>query len=174
MGLIEDALGIGQIVDRGNRTMADPQVFMDHLDHRGEAVGGAGGCGNDPVLRWIEQRVIDPHDDIERPGFLDRRADDDTLDALVEIALQHGHRLHLAAGFDDQITAGPIGIGNGLVSSDPDSFAIHNNAIAVAARFVLPAAMHRVEIQQVGVSGCVPGGIVDLDEFQLRPVPGRA
>ncbi len=172
--LIEDALGVGQVVDGCDRTMADAEVLMDDLDHRRKAIGGAGGRGNDPVLFRIVQRVINPHDDIECPGFLDRRADHNTLDPLVQIALKHGHSLHLATGFDYQIAAGPVGICNGLVCSDSDALAIDDNAVAVTARFVLPAAVHRVEVQQVGVGGCVAGGIVDLDELQLWPIPGCA
>ena len=38
---------------------------------------------------------------------------------------------------------------------------------------VPPAAMHRVEIEQVRMGGRIAGRIVDLHEIQLRPIPGR-
>src|SRR5690606_24433236 len=49
VGCVEDGLGVGEIVDGGHRAVADTQVFMDHLDHRRQAVGGAGGGGDNAV-----------------------------------------------------------------------------------------------------------------------------
>lgn len=131
-------------------------------------------CGNDAVLRRIEQPVVDAHDDVECSGFLDRRANHDAFHALLQISLQNRNGFHLAAGFDHQVAVGPIGVGDGLVRGHPDPLALDHQAIAVAARFVLPAAMHRVEVQQVGMGSGVAGRIVDPNELQLRPAPGGA
>src|SRR5690606_1195388 len=95
-------------------------------------------------------------------------------DALVQVALQHGHGLHLAAGLDHQVAARPVGVGDGLVVGHGDALAVDDDGVAVAARLVLPAAVHRVEVQQVGVGRRVGGRVVDVHEFQLRPVPGGA
>ncbi|MNG09652.1 hypothetical protein D3C84_930780 [compost metagenome] len=154
--------------------MADAQVLVDHLDHRRQAVGGAGGSGDDAVQGRVEQVLVDAHDDIQRAGFLDRGADHHALDPLFQVARKHSNRLHLAAGLDHQVAARPVGVGDGLVGADPDPLAVDQDAVARAARLMLPAAVHRVEIQQVGMGRRIAGRVVDLHEFELRPVPGGA
>ncbi|MNN65467.1 hypothetical protein D3C81_1809730 [compost metagenome] len=58
--------------------------------------------------------------------------------------------------------------------ADLDALALDDDAVAVAARLVLPAAVHRIEVEQMGVGRRVGGRVVDLHELQLRPAPGRA
>src|SRR5690606_15286767 len=72
-----------------------------------------------------------------------------------------------------QVAARPIGVGDGLVSGDLDALTGDDDAVAVAARLVLPATMHRVEVQQMGVGRRIADRVVDLRELQLRPAPGR-
>ncbi|MCY1540350.1 hypothetical protein D9M68_759840 [compost metagenome] len=69
--------------------MADAQFLVDHLDHRCQAVGGAGRGGDDAVLGRIEQVLVDAHDHVQRLLFLHRRTDHDPLHALVEVGLEH-------------------------------------------------------------------------------------
>ncbi len=171
--LIKNTLRVGQVMDGGDRTVADAQLLMDHLDHRCQAVGGAGRRGDDAVLRRIVQAVIDAHDDVQRARLLHRRADHHALDPLLQILLQHRNGLHLAARLYDKIAARPIGVCDRLVGADLHPLAIDDQAVAVGARLVLPAAMHRVEIEQVRMGGRIAGRIVDLHEIQLRPIPGR-
>ena len=42
------------------------------------------------------------------------------------------------------------------------------------AGLMLPTAMHRVEIEQMGVGRRIASRVVDLHELQLWPAPGRA
>ncbi|MNE77951.1 hypothetical protein D3C80_1743130 [compost metagenome] len=83
--------------------MADAELLVDYLDHRCQAVGGAGRGGDNAMLRRIEQVLVDTHDHVQRALFLHRRTDHDPLYALVEVSLEHGHGLHLAAGLDHQV-----------------------------------------------------------------------
>ncbi|MCY1358570.1 hypothetical protein D9M69_451090 [compost metagenome] len=147
---------------------------MNHLDHRRQAVGGARGGGNDAMLGGVEQVLVDAHDHVQRALFLDRRTDDHALHALIQVGLEHGDGLHLAAGLDHQIAVRPVGVGDGLVGGDLDALAADHHAIALTARFVLPAPVHRIEVQQVGVGRGVAGRVVDADELQFGPVPGGA
>ena len=87
MRLVEDALGVGQVVDGCDGAVFDTQVFVDHLDHRGEAVGGARGRRDNAMLRRVEQLLVNTHDDIKRSGLLHRRADHHALHTLIEIGL---------------------------------------------------------------------------------------
>ncbi|MNO96419.1 hypothetical protein D3C76_880900 [compost metagenome] len=174
MRLIENTLGIGQVVDRGDRTMANTQVFVDHFDHRSQAIGGAGCGGNNTVLRRIEQVLIDAHDDVQRPLFLHRCTDHHALHTLFQIRLKHDDGLHSATGFDDQVAAGPVSVGDGFVGRHSHASTVNDHAIVIGAGFVVPTAVHRVEIDQVRMSDSVARRVVDVHEFKLGPVPGRA
>ncbi|MNZ45473.1 hypothetical protein D3C78_631310 [compost metagenome] len=44
----------------------------------------------------------------------------------------------------------------------------------MCACLAVPASVHRVEVDQVGMGFSVPGRVIDLYEFEFRPVPGRA
>ena len=55
---IEHVLVVGVAVDRGHRSLLDAEVVVQHLDHRGQAVGGAGRVGDDVVLGRIVHVVV--------------------------------------------------------------------------------------------------------------------
>ena len=48
---IDDDVGVGRIVDGRDLAVADADRLVDDLDHRRQAVGGAGGRGQQPVPR---------------------------------------------------------------------------------------------------------------------------
>ncbi len=102
---IDDDVGVGRIVDGGDLAVADADRLVHHLDHRREAVGGAGGRGQQPVPRGIVEMVVDADDDVERAVVLDRRGDDDALHAAVEIALQLLGLQELAGAFQHDVAA---------------------------------------------------------------------
>src|SRR5690606_41548054 len=64
--------------------------------------------------------------------------------------------------------------GDGLVGRDLNALAVDQDALAFAARLMLPAAVHRVEIQQMGVCRRIASRVVDLHKLQFRPAPGSA
>ncbi|MNQ78412.1 hypothetical protein D3C85_933210 [compost metagenome] len=142
MRLIENALGIGQVMDRGDRAMANPQVFVNHFDHWRQAIGGARRGGNNAVLRRIEQVLVDTHDDVQHTRFFHGCTDHHALYTLRQIRLKHVNTLHFATGFDDQVTAGPVGIGDGFIGSYPNAPTVNDHAIAVGTGFVMPTAVH--------------------------------
>src|SRR5690606_618009 len=132
---VEDALGVGQVMNGGDRTVADAEVLVDHLNHWSKAIGGTGGCGDDAVLRRIEQLLVDAHHYVECAFLLHGRADYDPLHAVIEVGLQDRHGLHLATGLDHQLAVRPVGVGNRLVGSDLDALAADHHAIAITAGF---------------------------------------
>src|SRR5690606_16288693 len=85
---------------------------------------------------------------------------------------EHCDGFHLATGFNHQIAARPIGIGNSLVGGDFDALTTDHDMIGLGAGFLTPTAMHRVEVNQVGMSRGVTSRIVDLYELKLWPAPG--
>ena len=47
---VEDVLIVGVGVNRGHETLLDAEGVVEHLGYRRQAVGGAGGVGDDVVL----------------------------------------------------------------------------------------------------------------------------
>jgi hypothetical protein len=76
---------------------------MDHLDHRCEAVCGAGRRRDDPVPRRVVDVVVDAEDDIGRVAVLDRGADHDLLHAGREIGRERRLRLEDAGAVDHHV-----------------------------------------------------------------------
>ncbi|MNH91252.1 hypothetical protein D3C73_438070 [compost metagenome] len=170
--LVENALGVCQVMDGGDRAVANAQLFVDDFHHWRQTVGGARSSRDDAMFRRIEQLMIDAHDDVQRAFFLHWSADHHTLNALIQVGLQHRHGFHLAAGLDHQIATRPVGVGNRFVRAYLDALAANHHLIAFSAGFIVPTAMHRVEVDQVRMSHRVTCWIVDLYEFKLWPAPG--
>ena len=76
VGHIDHGLRVRHIVDSRNRSMTNPNAFMDNLDHGGETIGRAGRGGDDVVDLGIVEVVVDAHHDVQG-ALLDRRGDDD-------------------------------------------------------------------------------------------------
>ncbi len=49
--LIENALGVGQVMDGGDRTVANAQFLVDDFHHRRQTVGRARSSGDDAMFR---------------------------------------------------------------------------------------------------------------------------
>ena len=67
--------GIG--VDRGHEAMVDADGVVDHEGHRRQAVGGAGGVGDDDAVGGLQLVVVDAID--HRKVFVGRRGRDQNL-----------------------------------------------------------------------------------------------
>ena len=93
------------IVDGRDLPVPDADRLVNHLHHRREAVGGAGGRGQQPVPRRVVELVVDADDDVERGCVLDRRRDDDALHAAIEIGLQLIRLEEFAGAFQHDVAA---------------------------------------------------------------------
>ena len=71
MRQVEDLLVVGVGVDGGHQPLDDAEVLEQDLGHRGQAVGGAGGVGNDVVAGGVVMVLVDPHAD-RQVGFFAR------------------------------------------------------------------------------------------------------
>src|SRR5690606_38072607 len=147
--------------------------LMDHLDHRSQAVGGTRSSGNNAVLGGIEQMLVDAHDHVQRAFFLDWSARHHTLHTLIQVSLKYGNGFHLAAGINYQIAALPIDVCNRSIGCDLDALATAHDRITRRVGFATPSAMHRIEVDQVCVSRCVPRWVINLHELELWPAPRR-
>ena len=63
---VDHDIGVGRVVDRRDLAVADADRLVHDLDHRREAVGGAGRRRQQPVLARVVAIVIDADDDVER------------------------------------------------------------------------------------------------------------
>ena len=50
---IDDDIGVGRVVDRGDLAVPDADGLVDHLHHRRQTVGGAGRGGQQPMTRRL-------------------------------------------------------------------------------------------------------------------------
>ncbi len=82
-GLLRGRVG----VDRGHQTGLDADAFLEqHVDHRREAVRGAGGVRHDVVLGRVVLVLVHAHEQ-RLDVALARGGDDDLLGAGREVAL---------------------------------------------------------------------------------------
>ena len=97
---VEDDLVVGVAVDGGHDAGRDAEGVVQDLDDGGQAVRGAGGVGNDVVVRRVVLVVVDAEDegDVLVGG---RGRDDDLLDGGAEVGLGLFGVGEEAGGFDD-------------------------------------------------------------------------
>ena len=168
MGLVHQVLVIGVAVDRGHQPLLDGESPVEHIHQWRQAVGGAGGVGND-LLAIIKQAVVNAvnHHGV---GIVHRVAHQDAAGASVQVALELcvllvattalQHQIHrvLAPGQLIQISGGEAG----------DPAAINLHGIAVIMHGIGPTAMGGIEGKQVGKHIEI-GQVIDGDQFKTLP-----
>ena len=161
MRQVEDLLVVRVGVDRGHQAALDPEVVEQHLGDRGEAVRGAGGVGEDEMLRRVERLLVDAHDEggvlpLRRGGDDHAlRARRDMLPGAVPVRVPAG-------GLDDDLDPQPAPrqIGGVLAREDLDLLAVHHDGVFLHLHGRLEAAVHGVVLQEVG-QGLRVGDVVD-------------
>ena len=145
-------------MDCGDGTVLDPQVFVDHLYDRCEAVCRARRRG-DKVLRSVVQVMVHAIDDVQRPTVFYGCADHHFCYSGRIIGGD------FCGGFEDtctvnhQINAQFLeGQGfDGFLMSQADALAVQVQCAIGSGHRRAPAAMNRVELYQE----CVLLGITD-------------
>ena len=147
MTLVNQGLGIGHIVDGGHAAMLDADLLVHNLDHRRQAIGGAGsGCQQVMFLRPIEI-IIHPHHHIQCP--FNRRGNDDFFHPLIKIGLQLCGLTKPARAFKDNVTIRPVCIRNGAVRAIGDLLSVDHHCTLLRATLWRPDPVHRVEFEQM-------------------------
>ena len=130
-GTVNGLLGGGVAVDGGHETFFHADTFLEQDgDQRSQAVGRAGGVGNNKVFGRIIVGVIDTHDDGD-VFVLRRSGDDDAFGTGGDVASGLGGISEQTGGFDHDFhaqffpgkTAGILG------ADDLDLFAIDDEDI---------------------------------------------
>ncbi len=140
---------------------------MDHLDHGGEAVGGAGG-GSDQRLRPVIEVVVDAIDDVQRAAVLDRGGDDDLLDPGLEVGGEFGGGLEDAGAVDHDIDAGEGQRRDRLLMGEGDGLAVQDQRVFGGGDGGAPTAVDRVEFHQQCVLCGIACGVVQEDDVAAR------
>ena len=92
-------------MDGGHQALGDAEAFLQqHVHDRREAVGGAGGVGDDVVVGRIVKIVIDAHHH-DQVFALGRGGDDDLLGASLDMALGFLGLSEQSGGLDHDIHA---------------------------------------------------------------------
>src|SRR6185437_4492905 len=171
---VEDDLVIGVAVDRGHDAAGDAEGIVEDLDDRCEAVGGAGGIGDDVVLRRVVLVVIDAEDDGD-VLVAGRGRDDHLFDGRAEVGLGLGGVGEEAGRFDNDLGAyaGPVELGGIALGEDLDLFAVDGDEVIAMLDVVLEIAQDGVVFEQVGQGGR-GSEVVYGYEFDFRIVESGA
>ena len=170
VSLVDNGLGIGDVVNRCHAPVDDADLLVHDLDHRCKAVGGTRGGRDQMMYVGIVQVMIDAIDDIQRA--FGRCCHHDFFYALIEVGLQTGRLLMVSAGrLDHDIAARPIGVGNGSIAAvcHRAAFELHRVSCRIAGH--RPDAVDRIELQQMRRSCRVGRDLVDLNNLEYAATP---
>ena len=92
-------------MDCGDRPVTDAKALVDDLDHRGEAVGGAGRGSDQMVGGGVVEIAIDPIDEVQRAPVLDRGRNDHLLHSSGVVRCHFVCSLENAGAVDDEVDA---------------------------------------------------------------------
>ncbi len=175
---IHHHLGVGHVVEGGDGAVADAKALVHHLHHRRQAVGGARGGGEQPVARRIEELVVDAEHHVQRllagHHTLHRAGHDHALQAhLIEVGLQGFGSFELAAALQHQLHAHLVpGHGSGIaLLGVTHRRGVHHKACGVGLHGLMPAAVHRVEGEQVGGGVGVTGRVIHMHQLDAGAPP---
>ncbi len=165
---VEQALVAGVGVDRRHHAVADAERLVEHLGHGGQAVGGAGGVGDDVVALGV---VVGLEVDAERDGdvgVLGRGGDDHLARAGGEVLGGARAVAEEAAGLDDHVGAegAPGQVGGVGLGEDGDLGAVDADGAVEHLDRAREGAVDRVVAQQVREHLEVHG-VVDADPFEV-------
>ncbi len=158
---IHDGLSVGHVMDRGDRAMFDANALMQHLDHRGEAIRRAACRRHDAVPCRLINLVIDAVNNIGRIAILDRGGHDDLLDARRKVRRDLGLGLENTGAVDHNINACQGQVAEVARADKRQARAVDDHRIIVMVKSGVPAPMHRIEFEQMGVHGGIAHRVVD-------------
>ena len=167
MRQVEQLLVVRVRVDRRHPAAAQAEALVQHLGHRGQAVGGARGVGDDPVPRRVVLVVVDAEHQ-GQVGTLGRGADDHGLRARGEV-LRGVVPLREQAGRLHHDVHAEVAPGKGrrvALGQHLEVARAHPQPAAFDRHLVGQVAEHRVVLEQVGQRLRIRD-VVDRDELDI-------
>jgi hypothetical protein len=173
---IHDRLRVGHVVQRRDRAVADADPLVDRLDDRREAVRGARRGRHDVVHVRVIALVVHPQHDVQRAGVLDRRRHDHLRGAPREEGRERLGCPEAARALEHDVDAelAPRDASRVGASRQRDRPAVDLERAVDARDLPRPAAVHRVELEQVRARLGVPVQLVHVHEAQVGPAPAGA
>src|SRR3990172_5785407 len=170
---IQELLVVGVGVHRGHDALLQPELLVQDLDDRSEAVRGAGSVREDVVLRRVVLVVVDTHDEgdvLARGGS----GDDDFLGAGGEVLRGVVSLGEQARGLDDDIDPEglPRKIRRVLLFQDLEALLAGDDGVSLGAYVLLEVPQDRVVLEKMrrrlGVGHIVRGDDIDLRVMNRR------
>src|SRR6266852_5527440 len=159
---VEELLVVGVGVNGGHGAALNAKRFVKNLGDGSEAIGGAGGVGNDVVFRGIVELVIDAqHEGGVRP--IRRRGDNHLFHRATQMLLRFGALGEKAGGFNDDVSAdaGPIDLRRILRLEYLEGAALNADGVLGMRNLVRQIAQHRIVFEKMregfGVRDVVDG-----------------
>lgn len=166
---VGEVLVVGVGMDGGHQAVLDAQLAMQHLGHRCQAVGGAGGVRDDP-MGGAQHLVVDA---VDHGGFdiLAGRRDQHLAGAGLQVgsgfvaageeprALEHDVHAEALPGQFRRVADG----------ADGDAVAHHPQAFGIVLDLAGKVSMDAVVLEQVGVDRGV-AEVIDRHYLQLFAV----
>jgi hypothetical protein len=148
---IGQPLIVGVGVNRGDEAAFETERVVEHLGHRSQAVGRAGGVGDDDVL-GLEVFVVDPQHHGGVDLILGRDAQHDLLGTRRDVLFQRFAVAKDARGLDDEVDAqlAPGDLGRVALFGHDDLLFVDVDGVFLHTDSLVEAAHHRVVLQQVG------------------------
>ena len=171
---IDDSLGSGNIVDGGNATVNNTEVFKDNLDNRSQTVGGT-GCVCDKLGVIAQKSVVATQDNVQGAFFLDGGRHDNLLDsALFKVWFQGLDLQEFTGTFHHQLDsfAGPVNLGEIFFATEGNNLSVDSESGSIFEQFnfLVPGSVDGIVLNQV--SGTFDGAdIVHVDNLERRIVP---
>ncbi|MNS83674.1 hypothetical protein D3C72_1174700 [compost metagenome] len=160
-------VGIG--VNGGHQTAFDAQLAVQHLGHRGQAVGGARRVGND-LVRLAQNVVVHPVND-GGVGAFGRGRDDHFARAGRNMRGGLGPVGEQTGAFEHHINLfrGPGQVGRVADGTDRNAVAVDRQALLVVLDIGIECAVNGVVLEQMSIDRAV-AQVVDGDDLQILTV----
>ena len=164
VGLVEQVLVVGVGVHRGDQPLADAHRGVQHLGQRRQAVGGAGGIGDDLL---VAQQVVVDAVHHRQVGAVQRVREQHARRTGGQVLLGQRAFLRLAGAVHHHVHVQllPGQLGHVLFADQADGLAAHLQHVVVQADMAVEAAEGGVEAGQVGEGLEVAGFVDRLDVY---------
>ena len=152
-------------MDGGNETPLDPELVVENLGDRGEAVGGAGSVGDD-VLAGVcgVVHTIDEH----RSGIFGRSGHDDLLGSGLDVFPGGLVGEEETGGLDHDLGADliPLKVGGIHLGGDTDALSVDDEIAVLDLDVALELAMDRIILEHVSeILGIEK--VIDTDDLDV-------
>ena len=131
-------------MDGGHQAFLDAEGVLEDLGHRGQAVGGAGGVGNE-VHALVIGCVVHAHDE-HRGIVLGRGGEKDLFGPAGQVPLHFFRGGEFSGALHDVLCPhrGPGNLVGLLTVEHPDPAAVHDEVVPLPAHLALEAAVDAV------------------------------